>query len=1090
MQLCVSMNYPGEALDGILGCVVVPVLRMVRGRRSRNVPGKEAAMSVHPHPSPPPVAIRLLGEFSIRIGDEPAGAPLPRRAAELLQLLSLQAQRSLDSEQVVEALWPHLPPDAGSANLRKAAHHARQFVKAPAALVLRGGRVFLLPDAPVECDAERFERAADRALASGDPQACKAAARLYGGELLPGALYHSWTEEPRRRLRDKYLRLLRQGRDFERLVSEEPTDEAAHLQLMREELAAGRRASALRWYGHLRDHLQQSLNLRPGAEAQALYQECVAGWQQTAPRFVGRALELVRVLSLLRASLAGPPGAALVRGPAGIGKTAFCRRVAEEARGLGWQVRLLQASDWSRPYGIAVDLVEPLLQELPDAAAAIGAPAGSVLAAIRAEAGSPALALPLGRHQVVGALRRLLLATAGGKPVLLLVDDAHAADAASIEALVQLASSGPPVFVLLACRPTLPLLLDQHTARMARAGQLQVIELGPLLADEAALLATRAAGHPLTREQVAAVAQRSEGLPFAVVELAKACGPDGDAALPRSVWAALADGLCGLPPDLMEALRRLALAAEEFDGPAAVALVDDDGSDALARLDAALGAGILVVSDGRYRFRHALVRQALVDGIVPHRRIATHRAVAQRLQSAGAAPGLVGQHWLAANEVDAAQPACLAAARRAFAVGAFEDVLNHVEPLLAERPGVPEALALRAEAMDALARPGTLAAYDAAAALALPAQAHELRAKRALAQVKMSDPPGALAYLRDVHPTTVAGRVAEALAYSGAAALGFGDPAEGARRAAEVRRLAIASGDEGALVIASWAQAAAAHARGDLHGSVWADLQETSALPQLALRVFDGHLCITQRFLYGSRPYRDVIAFADGLAAEARRLGAARGQAFAVTLRGEARLLSGELDAAEADLVEGGRLHRAIAGATGEALSLQRRAELALQRGQPDRARGLLAEALDVARQSDVGFHLLDRIYGTRIALAKDPDAAVGLVEEAQAAVRGPLETCPGCRITFSIPATIAAARAREMELASDHERASDYLANVVMKLPAWYASLHEARAHIALASGARDAAREQFATAASGFAGCGQPLDAARCERMGLESR
>jgi hypothetical protein len=150
------------------------------------------------------------------------------------------------------------------------------------------------------------------------------------------------------------------------------------------------------------------------------------------------------------------------------------------------------------------------------------------------------------------------------------------------------------------------------------------------------------------------------------------------------------------------------------------------------------------------------------------------------------------------------------------------------------------------------------------------------------------------------------------------------------------------TGDEGTLVIASWSQAAAAHARGDLHGSVWADLKETSHLPQLAVRVFDGHLCITQRFLYGSRPYADVISFANALATEAQRLGAARGHAFAVTLRGEAWLLSGQLDAAEQDLVAGGRMHRAIGGATGEALSLQRRSELAIYRGQMDRARGLL----------------------------------------------------------------------------------------------------------------------------------------------------
>ncbi|MBI5279706.1 MAG: AAA family ATPase [Burkholderiales bacterium] len=1043
-------------------------------------------MSLQPVHLPSPVCIRLLGGFGVSVGGDARQSQLSRRAAELLQLLSLQAQRSLTHEQVVDALWPHLDPAAGSANLRKAAHHARHFVGEPDALVLRGGRVCLLPAAAVECDALRFERAADHALSRGDPRACKEAAQLYTGDLLPEARYEAWTEEPRRRLRDKYLRLLRHAGELERLLREDPTDEAAHVQLMREELAAGRRSSALRWYGHLRDHLQ-ALGLAPGPQAQSLYGECVQGLQGSSPRFVGRALELVRLLGLLRASQAGRPGGALLRAPAGMGKTAFCRRVAEEARGLGWQVRSLQASDWVRPYGIAADLVQPLLGELPDAARVIGAPAHSVLVAIGAAGDAPPLALPLGRHQVVGALRRLLLATAGDRPVLLVVDDAHGADDASADALLQLAAGGAPLFVLLACRPALPPLLATHSARMLRAGQLEPIELGPLAADEAALLATRTAGTPLAPEAAAAIAQRSEGLPFAVLELARTATADRDVAgrLPPDVSSALAARLCDVDAASVEALRRLALAAEDFGVGDSVALVADEGIDALERLDRALAAGVLLVVGGRYRFRHALVRESLIDGIAPHRRGALHRSVAARLEQAGVAPGLVGQHWLAAGDADRATPWSLAAALRAFALGAYDDVLRHIEPLLAQRPSQPQALGLRAESMDALARPGTLAAYDAAAAVAAHERAHELRAKRALAQVKMSDPPGALAYLRDVHPTTLAGRVAEALAYSGAAALGFGDPAEGTRRAAEVRRLALESGDEGALVIASWAQAAAAHARGDLHGSVWADLHETSHLPQLALRVFDGHLCITQRFLYGSRPYADVIAFADALAAEAQRLGAARGHAFAVTLRGEARLLSGQLDAAEQDLLAGGRMHRAIGGATGEALALQRRAELAMHRGQSDLARALLGEALDVARQSDVGFHLLDRIYGTRIALARDPGAAVGVIEEAEASVRGPLETCPGCRITFSIPATIAAAQAREMKLAGEHEQASDYLANVVMKLPAWYASLHEARAHIALAAGARGQAREGFAAAARGFGGCGQPLDEARCARL-----
>jgi DNA-binding SARP family transcriptional activator len=187
------------------------------------------------------VSVRLLGQFRIRgiggaDGAPPAGQ-LGRRATELLQLLSLQPQRSLSREQVVEALWPHLDPDAGGANLRKAAHHARQFVGHDEAVVLRGGRVYLLPGLPIESDLEIFERAADEALALGDAAACRAAAALYGGDLLPEARYETWTEAPRLRLREKYLALLRQSGQLERLVQEEPTDEAAHLALMRSELA-------------------------------------------------------------------------------------------------------------------------------------------------------------------------------------------------------------------------------------------------------------------------------------------------------------------------------------------------------------------------------------------------------------------------------------------------------------------------------------------------------------------------------------------------------------------------------------------------------------------------------------------------------------------------------------------------------------------------------------------------------------------------------------------------------------------------------------------------------------------------------------
>jgi hypothetical protein len=508
-------------------------------------------------------------------------------------------------------------------------------------------------------------------------------------------------------------------------------------------------------------------------------------------------------------------------------------------------------------------------------------------------------------------------------------------------------------------------------------------------------------------------------------------------------------------------------------------------ASAMSVLDVALSEGVLRPAVSRFAFRHQLVRQALAEQVPSHRRTQMHRRIAELLAEQGAAPADIAGHWRDGGKPREAVPWLLEAARDALRLAAFSDALRHLAPVLEIEIAHVEALRLRAEALDAMGDPAALAAYRRAAEVAGEPASHDLLAKAALAQVKQGDPKGALVLLQGLQPSSVEGRLSQALAYSGAAALGATDPAIGTAKAAVARRLALQTGDTASIIVASWAQAAAAHARGELRESVWADLQETAAVPHLAARVFDGHLCITQRLLYGARPYADVIAFADALATEARRLGAARGQAFGTTLRGEAEWLSGDVAAARQHLREGARMHCAIGGAVGQALSLQRLAELALHEGHKVEARALVDEALDLARQTDVGFHLLDRIYGTRIALhGDDPAAALHVLHDAAASVCGPLETCPGCRITFAVPAAIAAARAGALALAEQHEAQCAYLANVVMRLPAWHAAHDEVRGHIAAARGAAaDQTASHFAAAAARFRGAGQPVDAARCE-------
>ena len=189
-----------------------------------------------------------------------------------MQLLALAPRHRLHREQVIDALWPELPPDAGAANLRKAAHYARAALGSKKAVVLRQDHVHLWPDAELVVNAERFETEGESALRAGDAEVCAAIAAGYSGELLPDQRYEDWAGKRRRELHALYLRLLRRAGLWEQVVAEEPTDEPAHRALMRMYAAAGNRSAALEQYHWLRGALTE-LGLEPTEQTQALYRE-------------------------------------------------------------------------------------------------------------------------------------------------------------------------------------------------------------------------------------------------------------------------------------------------------------------------------------------------------------------------------------------------------------------------------------------------------------------------------------------------------------------------------------------------------------------------------------------------------------------------------------------------------------------------------------------------------------------------------------------------------------------------------------------------------------------------------------------------
>lgn len=230
------------------------------------------------------MCIRTLGEFRVTVEtrDIPAVAWRHRRSAELVKLLAIAPGLSAQRDAVIDLLWPDLGPSAGAANLHKAAHYARRAMGDQRAIVLAGERVALWPDATVEVDARLFEEEARRALRTGDPQTCRAAAETYEGDLFPEEMYRDWASQVRGRLRALYLQLLRRAGLWEKLVEEEPTDEPAQRALMSEYAAAGNRTAALEQFGHLQDALSR-IDAKPAPESQTLYHEIARAALAAAP---------------------------------------------------------------------------------------------------------------------------------------------------------------------------------------------------------------------------------------------------------------------------------------------------------------------------------------------------------------------------------------------------------------------------------------------------------------------------------------------------------------------------------------------------------------------------------------------------------------------------------------------------------------------------------------------------------------------------------------------------------------------------------------------------------------------------------------
>jgi DNA-binding NarL/FixJ family response regulator len=500
--------------------------------------------------------------------------------------------------------------------------------------------------------------------------------------------------------------------------------------------------------------------------------------------FYGRSNELAQIQDLVRGAIAGRSSGLLVEGEPGVGKTGL---LAEAAARAGDGVAVGRAACLPDTAQLPFDPVFGLLSSL---GRRTPIPSGS------------------SQRDVFGeVVAELELAAADG-PLLLLLDDLHWSDAATLElvhyCLARL--SDLPVAWLLATRPASGPRLLAH--RLARAGFVRRVELSALTPVDTRRLAEEVLGNRSVGSELAAVLyDRTGGNPFLCEELLRSLEPNRDEGLaaaaglvPAAVSEAVQERASRLTPVLLRALEWAAVLPEPF---AYTELEAVAGADAGSAPELLAEAGFLSKDpEGGWRFLHSILRDAVYLGLPEDERVRRHGQIADTLK--GQPLERVALQLESACRYERAADAYLELAQTALNRGHGQDAVRLYERAgeLAQRGGEPRS-ARSAKAGRVLALLSSGASEEArreAASLRSELQADGDEAERLTfltryahaLTVMLQDVDGAREALDEAGPLiALAGGVliAEALAVRASVRILAGEPGRAladAERAAEI----------------------------------------------------------------------------------------------------------------------------------------------------------------------------------------------------------------------------------------------------------------------------------------------------------------
>ena len=437
--------------------------------------------------------------------------------------------------------------------------------------------------------------------------------------------------------------------------------------------------------------------------------------------FVGREDELRLLMSRWERALDSEGQVALIMGEAGIGKSRLLQRLHEQIMETPhtWVEAAAGALYQNTPFYPVSELLRGLLTwrgdeppeeqlaQLQSALELAGLKASEAVSLI-----APLLNLPLPakypplslspeqqRRRLLATLVEWALGAARVQPIVIAIEDLHWADPSTLELLQLLVEQGATARLLLlhTARPEFraPWPLRTHHTQIT-LNRLSSRNVRTMVGQVAAQKA-------LTEETVAAVVERTGGVPLFVEELTRAVLESGDAKLTgREIPVTLHDSLMARLDKMgpaKEVAQVGAVIGSEFSYEllhAVHPLAEEDLQRALRGLaDAELLYVRGLAPEATYQFKHALIRDAAYEALLKSRRKDLHRLVASTIDDKFAAfkeahPEVLARHWTEAGEVQPAIGEWFRAGKAAEARHAFAEALESYQQALALLNLLPE----------------------------------------------------------------------------------------------------------------------------------------------------------------------------------------------------------------------------------------------------------------------------------------------------------------------------------------------------------------------------------------------------------------